>query len=282
VTNAWSEWERRLTSVEAAVDVWKARTKTPPAIPIRSALSGDDRPGLSVSNIAWYPLAIAVEHLDFTLSTMRATQTMYPTSYMTTLRTALLTASQAAWVLSPGKRAERQGRAMRLRIQDLDDQLKLVNSAWGLTDDQKARRTGDVEELTKQIRECHKTAKALGLPNSSTARLVNTDVITEAAKQLHDDPVAASGVQLLWRTGSAAAHGQRAYALMRMNSNVVQNEGDRKVMQLRGDLVHDVGPAAAAAALATNEAFRLFDLRCGYTPEQAGQLKRIVDLLSES
>lgn len=33
---------------------------------------------------------------------------------------------------------------------------------------------------------------------------------------------------------------------MRMNNNVVENDGERKVMQLRAD----VGPAAAAATLA--------------------------------
>jgi len=122
-------------------------------------------------------------------------------------------------------------------------------------------------------------ATALGLPKSSTAKLNNTEVIAEAARQLHGDPRAASGVQLLWRTSSAAAHGQRAYALMRMNSNVVHIAGKRNVMQLRGDLVHDVGPAASAATLAANEAFRLFDLRCGLTPAHTGHLQRIIDLL---
>ncbi|OJX73107.1 hypothetical protein [Leifsonia sp. 71-9] len=279
MTDAWSEWEQRLAHIAAAVELWSGRTKTAPVVPAGSALSGDDRPALSVSSIAWYPLIIAVEHLDFALSTMRATQTMYPTSYMTTLRTALLTASQAAWVLAPVQRAERRGRAMRLRMQDLDDQLKLVNSASELTKGQERARTHDVEELNKQLEECRHTAATLGLPKSSTAKLNNTDIITEAAKQLHDDPVAASGVQLLWRTGSAAAHGQRAYALMRMNTNVVENDGERRVMQLRGDLVHDVGPAVAAATLAANEAFRLFDLRCGHAPESIGQLQRIIDLL---
>jgi hypothetical protein len=279
VTSAWSEWEQRLGHIQTAVELWKERTKTPPSIPAGSALRGDDHPGLTVSNIAWYPLIIAVEHLDFTLSMMRATQTMYPTSYMTTLRTALLTASQAAWVLTPTKRGERQSRAMRLRMQDLDDQLKLVNSAWELTEDQEHTRERDVAELKKQLEECRQLATSLGLEKSSTAKLNNTDVIADAAKRLHDNPVAASGAQLLWRMGSAAAHGQRSYALMRMNRNVVQSEGERKVMQLRGDLVNDVGPAAAAATLATNEAFRLFDLRCGYTPRPTGQLQRIIDLL---
>jgi hypothetical protein len=282
VTEEWSEWEVRLARIEAAVAVWQGRTKAPPVIPPGSALRGDDAPGVAVSNIAWYPLVIAVEHLDFALSMMRATQTMYPTSYMTTLRTALLTASQAVWVLAPARRAERRGQALHLRMQDLGDQLKLVNSAWELTEDQERMRAGDVAVLETELKQCREIAASLGLPKGSTAKLNNTEIITEVATGLHDDPIAASGVQLMWRTSSAAAHGQRAYALMRMNRNEVQSDGERTVMQLRGDLVHDVGPAVAAAALATNEAFRLFDLRCGYTPNPAGQLQRFIDFLPQA
>lgn len=278
MTSAWGEWEQRLGKIEAVVALWQERTKSPLVIPSGSALCGDDRPELMVSNIAWYPLVVAVEHLDFTISMMRATGTMYPTSYMTTLRTALLTASQAAWILSPAQRAIRRGRAMRLRFQDLDDQLKLVNSAWALTTEQEAARALDVEQLKKQLEECRNVATSLELPKSSTVNLNNTEVITEAAKQLHNHTKAASGTQLLWRTGSAAAHGQRAYAIMRMNRNLVQDHRGRKVMQLRGDLVQDVGPAAAAAALVAKEAFRLFDLRCGHVTVPAQQLPSFLDL----
>lgn len=278
MTDAWGDWERRLGRIEAVVGLWRERTKIVPVIPTACALRGDDVAELMVSNIAWYPLVVAVEHLDFAISMMRATGTMYPTSYMTTLRTALLTGSQAAWVLGPAQRSARRGRAMRLRFQDLDDQIKLVKSAWGLNEKQKLAQERDAEELETQRKECREVAASLGLLKSSTARLNNTEVITDVAKQLHEDPMAASGTQLLWRTGSAAAHGQRAFAVMRMNRNVVQDDGARNVLQLRGDLVLDVGPAAASAALAVNEAFRLFDLRCGHVSDPAQRLPRFLDL----
>ena len=274
----WEAWQERLGRIGTAVGLWQQRTKTAPDIPAGSALRGDDLPELMVSNIAWYPLVIAVEHLGFTISAMRATGEMYPTSYMTTLRTALLTASQVIWVLSPDPRATRRGRAMRLRIQDLEDQLKLVNSAWGLNAEQEAARRRDVEQLKGDLDGCRATVESLELPRGSASGINNTDIITETAKHLHDDPKLASGTQLLWRTGSAAAHGQRTYATMRMNRNVYKEERSRKVMQLRGDLVQDVGPAAAAATLATNEAFRLFDLRCGHVPDPVQQLPRFLDL----
>jgi hypothetical protein len=278
MTDAWHQWELRLSKVAAAAEAWQQRTRHAEGVPPRSALGGDDTPNLRVSGLAWYSLIVAVEHLEFTLAMMRATSTMYPSAYLTTLRSALLAASHAAWILSPSRRAERRGRAMRLQVQDLNDQLRMVRSATGLTADQLTAQERDEAHLESRLASCAETVESLGLARSSMAKVNNTEVITEAAKQLHDDPVAASGVQLLWRVGSAAAHGQRSYAIMRMNRNVVRTDGTKTVMELRGDLEHDVGPSTAAAALAVNEAFRLFDLRCGHTPDPSERLPRFADI----
>ena len=272
-TAEWQQWERRLTKIGAAVEAWQARTNNAPTIPAKSALGGDDTPGLVVSNLAWYSLIVAVEHLDFVIACMRATSTMYPTAYMTTLRSALLSASHAVWVLSPVRRAGRRERAMRLQMQDLDDQLKMLRSVWGLSREQETARESDIANLDGQAEANKAIVDRLGLLPASLAKLNNTDVVTAVAKQIHDDPIAASGVQLLWRTGSAAAHGQRSYATMRMNRNVLLTEGERKVMQLRGDLTHDVGPAAGAVTIAISEAFRLFDLRCGHVQDSERQVR---------
>ncbi len=57
----------------------------------------------------------------------------------------------------------------------------------------------------------------VGLPSSAVAKLNNTDVIAEASRFVHPegDQTLNSGVSLLWRMGSAAAHGQRSYAVTR-------------------------------------------------------------------
>lgn len=276
---SWRGWERRLGEVAAVSSVWQKRTNRAEDVPPRSALGGDDTPNLRVSGLAWYSLVVAAEHLEFALVMMRASRTTYPTAYMTTLRSALLAASHAVWVLAPARRADRRGRAMRLLIQDLTDQRKLVESATGLTEQQFKAQTHDAKVLTERLDLCHETVGKLGLAKSSKAALNNTEVVTFAALHLHEDPVAASGVQLLWRMGSAAAHGQRSYALIRMDRNVISAGADgKRTMEFRGDLVHDIGPSAAAAALAVNEAFRLFDLRCGLVPAPNEQLPRFNDL----
>lgn len=68
--------------------------------------------------------------------------------------------------------------------------------------------------------------------------------------------------QSIWRSGSAAAHAQFHFGIMRMDRNKVVRDGaDSSIVQLRGDLETDVGPALAAAFMTLNEAFRLYDLR---------------------
>ena len=89
-------WEQRVTHMAETTDQWSIRTNDAPPIVAGSALGGDDRPGLHVSGIAWYAIVVAVEHLEFTFSAIRATGTLYPTAQITALRTALLTGSQTS------------------------------------------------------------------------------------------------------------------------------------------------------------------------------------------
>lgn len=217
-------WERRLSTMVEIVERWEERTAAGLFPLERSALAGDDSPNLKVSSIATYSLACSVEHLGFALQMMQETGTMYPTAYLTTLRSALLAASHAVWVLAPASRAERRGRAMRLQVQDLTDQRKMLQSVTALTREQEALRDTDVERLNERLGVCHEVVDELSLAPSSRAALNNTDVITAAAKHLHADPQLASASQLLWRVGSAAAHAQRSFAIVRMNRNVVRTE----------------------------------------------------------
>ncbi len=68
--------------------------------------------------------------------------------------------------------------------------------------------------------------------------------------------------QAIWRSGSAAAHAQYHFGVMRLDRNeVVREESGSSTVRLRGDLDNDVGPAIAAATMTLSEAFRLYDLR---------------------
>lgn len=77
-----------------------------------------------------------------------------------------------------------------------------------------------------------------------------------------DDDLLIGATQAIWRSGSAAAHAQYHFGVMRLDRNeVVREESGGSIVRLRGDLNNDVGPAIAAATMTLSEAFRLYDLR---------------------
>ncbi len=114
-----SEWSRRLGRMSLAVKAWRERAENPVTIEPGSSLSADALEGLNVEIPVWYSMCISSEHLDFALDAMRATNTMYPTAYMTVAHTAFIAATNAVWVLTPRKRQECRMRALRFYADDL-------------------------------------------------------------------------------------------------------------------------------------------------------------------
>lgn len=95
-------------------------------------------------------------------------------------------------------------------------------------------------------------------------RFNQTKAIDWVAEHMHgvDDDLLIGATQSVWRSGSAAAHAQYHFGIMRFDRNeIVRDVVGSSVVRLRGDLDNDVGPALAAAAMTLSEAFRLYDLR---------------------
>ena len=95
-------------------------------------------------------------------------------------------------------------------------------------------------------------------------RFNQTDAIDWVATHMHgvDDDLLIGATQAIWRSGSAAAHAQYHFGVLRAGQNeVVRDEAGGQILRLRGSLETDVGPALAGATMTLNEAFRLYDLR---------------------
>lgn len=261
----YAAWERRLGAIAEAAKAWREITRRPPHTGEGGELWGDNLPDLHVSGLAWFKIVIATEHLEFFVDSARETSTLYPTAYLSVLRTALLAASHAVWVLAPAERQERRKRALRAEADDVRSQAAMIRSPWGLTARQVQVQQHDLEKIAERQRRLTVVAKGLGVEEDvAKIKLDNTAAITWAARHLHTEPdsIVASGTQLLWRTGSAVVHAQRSHALLRLHRNEKVSNGEgRAVFHVRGDLVNDVGPAAAAATFMLSEAFRLWDLR---------------------
>ncbi|WP_029145537.1 hypothetical protein [Microbacterium luticocti] len=221
--------------------------------------------GLSVENPVWYSMCISSEHLDFALDTMRATSTMYPTAYMTVARTAFVAAVNAVWVLAPPTRQERRERALRLRADDLRVQVTSFRDMQVPEGKPEEARNGLLEQLRERQASLQKVATALGVQEDvAKMRFHQTGAIDWVAQHMHgvDDDLLLGATQALWRSGSAAAHAQFHFGVMRFDRNeVVHEESGSSIVRLRGDLENDVGPAIASATMTLSEAFRLYDLR---------------------
>lgn len=122
-----------------------------------------------------------------------------------------------------------------------------------------------LKQLSEQQARLQKAASTLGVSEDVTKMRFNqTDAITWVAQHMSgantDDLVRA--IDSIWRSGSAAAHAQYHYGVLRVDrSEIVREEDGRSVVRLRGNLENDVGPALTGATLILNEAFRLYDAR---------------------
>lgn len=260
-----SEWESRLGRIALAVDGWRERTRNPTPVDPGSSLAADSMEGLSVDNPIWYSMCISYEHLDFALETMRETNTMYPTAYMTVARTAFIAAVNAVWMLAPSGRQERRLRALRIRADDIRVQVTAMDDLR-LQDDTSAKaHDSQVSLLRDRQRSLQLVADALGTKEDvSRMKFNQTEAIAWVARHMHgvDDNLLVGATMAVWRAGSAAAHAQYHFGARRADRpGVPHQRQDSSLVRLRGDLTKDVGPALAAAAMTLSEAFRLYDLR---------------------
>lgn len=258
-------WLGRLDRIAKAVEVWRARAEEPIAPERGSSLAADSMTGLNVHSPVWYSMCVASEHLDFAIDAMRATSTMYPTAYLTVARTAFIAAVNAVWVVAPRSRQVRRERALRLRADDLRAQVTSFDGLrvpHGNPEDARAEFVGQLRERQQSLQG---VATVLGLREDvAKMRLNQTKAIDWVAEHMHDakDDLLIGATQSIWRTGSAAAHGQYHFGLMRFErSDPIAAEGNHSVARLYGHLDNDVGPALAAGAMTLSEAFRIYDLR---------------------
>lgn len=263
--DAHQDAERRLSQIATLAGVWRERLKQPPpVVEDGSALAGDDRLTLvRPSSLAWYLIGVSYEHLDFGTSTMAATSTLYPTAYLTVFRTALLAGTQAVRMLGPTIRRERQAHAIRLTLEDLSNQLASANEL-SISDPELNRlRMEQADRLKQEVDDLEPQARALGILDRDLRRVrANaTEAINWVAEFMHEQEILINGMRLLWRTGSAVAHGARSHAIRRLGrSDLIDTGHGTKYAKLFGD-IEDVTSAASASALVLGRAFELYEQR---------------------
>lgn len=253
----------RLGRMADAAASMQERTRTATAPAPGSSLAADRVEGLDVDGTVWYLMCVAAEHLDFALDSIKATGCMYPSAYTTVARTALIGASNALWVLTGSSRAERRIRALRVRANDVNDQIKAARELPILDDAQGETHAEYMSRLEKARANLERVGTSLGSTTPISSMGVNqTQVVKFVADRYDDDELFAAGLKYLWRSGSAAAHAQFHYAMSRLDYGDLSDQGDGfRMARFGGDVDRDLVPSLAGPLLVLQEAFKYYDLR---------------------
>lgn len=259
-------WQARIEQMLPTIEAWFDRTGRVPVTPKSgSSLARDDQAysRMPPSHLAYGGIVTATEHLELFRVGYQASRTLYPSSYFTLLRTALMGSTQALWVLKP-PRNDRIKNALQLAREDIRQSMNLLREdppvELGLADGIAAART----DLDKRLGELQDAAAAAGFDPAEVPgwRLNMTDVIKHVSELVHADANTRHGVSLLWRLQSGHAHSTPSARLRQIQTDQVQQHPDDMLTGPAAANFAEVGSAAAASVLFLSEAWRLYDLRC--------------------
>jgi hypothetical protein len=209
------------------IEVWFQRTVQTPLVPEPgSSLARDDQDfsWFPPSNVAYGQIVTAVEHLELFRTSFLASRQLYPSAHFTVLRSALVGAAQALWVLKPRQRVIRIEHAARLVREDLKQTKGLLSvglpSELELGEDVATAR----DRLDEQLRELLAAAAAVGLDPVAVRdwRLNTTDMIKRVSELVHADNPSVDtqyGASLLWRLQSGHAHGMPSARIRQIRSS---------------------------------------------------------------
>jgi len=267
-----SEWVTRFTTMANAVQGWRGRVGGEPLFPqLGSELAADDEtfPDLPVSAVAYNGIVTAVEHLDFFVAALDATERLYPAAHYTVLRPALMGAAQAVWVLAPEAGVTRRARALEIAVDDFNQERKLLPDAQELGGpDRQAAVEQERGPLLELLRAAAEVAGQLDMPRADKVRewtFNMTNVIKAAAEHTHgtgaDTADIRASTRLLWRTQSGHAHGVPASRRRLAGADDIVITGDGSAWAAVSTSFADVAAAMAASVLLLNDAWLLYDLR---------------------
>ena len=156
-----------------------------------------------ISDAARLSLSLAGEHLRFAWTAIEAGQ-LYPSAHFTTIRGALVAASQALYILGPKDSRTRRGRGLAV-IHESYRNLKNFHEGFRALPDLSVAETQRLEEHLDWLGLRMSSAKAAGADKAGL-RLTD-DVIPYAANLVYgSSPGKEHAVLSLWRQMSGDAH----------------------------------------------------------------------------
>lgn len=225
---------RRLENAVWLVRSWEPLLGQAPQPAPGSPLAADDAtfPALPTSATAWYAITSALDHLSFGADTLTAegVTVRRPHAFHTLMRSALMAASQALWVLS-GDSTTRTTRSLLVVSDEAKHQTGFLKT---LADDQNIMAVAS-DEYRERIREDlsvlaqrRQAIRAELCKRGVQSKFETTRVIKDVAREIGPgDPWFQRGLLEQWMRGSAAAHA-RGWVL---HYREVEESADGEVQQ---------------------------------------------------
>jgi hypothetical protein len=262
--------DQRLRMMFDTIQQWQNRVEHPPlTAEAGSSLAADDRalPTLPASHVAYSGLLVAVEHLHLFRTAFANSQLIYPTAYFTILRTALMGAAQAVWVLA-GPRQQRVAHALMIAIDDINQRRKLLQDLGTLPTEQQAAADAELRNLATRLDEAEAAATAHGIQLGNITRytLNMTTVIKQAAQLAFPNNDASSTLirdraGFLWRNASGHAHGTPSSRLTLIRTDQVARRPDGSGVGKPDASIENITTVAMNPFSLAKEAWTLYDRR---------------------
>lgn len=155
---------------------------------------------MPLSQMIRLSLLSSSEHLRVIRDTLTA-QNLYPTAVYTVLRSALVGASQAVWIMFPEDRGTRQERGLIL-VEEMIRQSRVVLLAPSKT----APSPSDAAAIQQQVRFLDERLDFLSSRRTTRSKLSQTDMIGWALDHTFSDLGLQDAGRIWWRRMSSDAH----------------------------------------------------------------------------
>lgn len=198
--------EAQVRATFADLDAWGARVRTPYVPLPGSELATDDLdwPAFPASQVAASGIGAARDHLQAVRVHLEVRPAqLFPFAQATLVRTAMLSAAQAVWVLAPDARSDRVARARTLAQHTYEQHLLFLRDLQALT---AAPHTGN-DSVAAHVALRLAELRARRAADGQKSKFEATATIEQAALATWGRPELALEAKVEWRHGSGAAHG---------------------------------------------------------------------------
>ena len=200
-----TEYLKAILACEHDLDRWRVRAQQLEVPERGSELESDDRvfPYHRISEVARTSLMVAGENLRLALDAIHR-RNLYPSGHFGVLRSALVGACQAVWILAPDLPSDRQDRGLSV----IDESYRQSRRFHEVTRTTAPDLTSaDLQALDDQLSWIDGRRHQVSAVRPARTRLnLSDDVIPRAAAVVYADNARRSQVQLLWMQMSCDSH----------------------------------------------------------------------------